>query len=68
MRRRLFRRSECSSCARRWRRTRGFFAAERLIRRRLSEKWSWIATKIERELNPVRLRPVPMEFALDFDI
>jgi glutamine synthetase len=29
---------------------------------------AWIDTKVERELNPVRLRPSPMEFALYFDI
>src|SRR5467141_4039787 len=29
---------------------------------------AWIENKIERELNPVRLRPSPMEFALYFDI
>ena len=29
---------------------------------------AWIDTKIEKELNPVRLRPSPMEFALYFDI
>ena len=29
---------------------------------------TWIELKIEKELNPVRLRPVPMEFALYFDI
>jgi glutamine synthetase len=28
----------------------------------------WIENKTERELNPVRLRPTPMEFALYFDI
>jgi glutamine synthetase len=29
---------------------------------------AWIDTKVEKELNPVRLRPSPMEFALYFDI
>src|SRR5262249_21670245 len=29
---------------------------------------AWIDTKVEKELNPVRLRPTPMEFALYFDI
>ena len=29
---------------------------------------AWIDTKTEKELNPVRLRPTPMEFALYFDI
>jgi glutamine synthetase len=29
---------------------------------------AWIENKIERELNPVRLRPTPTEFALYFDI
>ncbi len=29
---------------------------------------TWIEHKIEKELNPVRLRPSPMEFALYFDI
>jgi glutamine synthetase len=29
---------------------------------------AWIDNKIERELNPVRLRPTPTEFALYFDI
>ena len=29
---------------------------------------TWIEYKIEKELNPVRLRPTPMEFALYFDI
>jgi glutamine synthetase len=29
---------------------------------------TWIENKIERELNPVRLRPTPTEFALYFDI
>jgi glutamine synthetase len=29
---------------------------------------TWIEQKIEKELNPVRLRPSPMEFALYFDI
>ena len=29
---------------------------------------TWIDYKVERELNPVRLRPTPMEFALYFDI
>src|SRR5436309_2118458 len=29
---------------------------------------AWIDNKIERELNPVRLRPTPLEFALYFDI
>jgi glutamine synthetase len=29
---------------------------------------TWIEQKIEKELNPVRLRPTPMEFALYFDI
>ena len=29
---------------------------------------TWIEHKIEKELNPVRLRPTPMEFALYFDI
>ncbi len=29
---------------------------------------AWIENKVERELNPVRLRPTPMEFALYFDI
>ena len=29
---------------------------------------AWIENKIERELNPVRLRPSPIEFALYFDI
>jgi glutamine synthetase len=29
---------------------------------------SWIATKIERELDPVRLRPHPHEFAMYFDV
>ena len=29
---------------------------------------TWIELKIEKELNPVRLRPTPMEFALYFDI
>ena len=29
---------------------------------------AWIETKVEKELNPVRLRPSPMEFALYFDI
>ncbi len=28
----------------------------------------WLEYKVERELNPVRLRPSPMEFALYFDI
>ncbi len=28
----------------------------------------WIETKVEKELNPVRLRPTPTEFALYFDI
>jgi glutamine synthetase len=29
---------------------------------------TWIEHKIEKELNPVRLRPTPTEFALYFDI
>src|SRR6267142_1055057 len=29
---------------------------------------AWIENKVERELNPVRLRPTPLEFALYFDI
>src|SRR6202171_19292 len=29
---------------------------------------AWIDTKVEKELNPVRLRPTPTEFALYFDI
>jgi glutamine synthetase len=29
---------------------------------------TWIELKIERELNPVRLRPHPLEFALYFDV
>jgi glutamine synthetase len=29
---------------------------------------TWIAYKREREINPVRLRPTPLEFALYFDI
>ena len=29
---------------------------------------AWIENKVERELNPVRLRPTPTEFALYFDI
>src|SRR5260221_283136 len=28
---------------------------------------AWIENKVERELNPVRLRPTPLEFALYFD-
>jgi len=29
---------------------------------------TWLEYKVEKELNPVRLRPTPMEFALYFDI
>src|SRR5260370_34844519 len=29
---------------------------------------AWVENKVERELNPVRLRPSPVEFALYFDI
>jgi len=29
---------------------------------------TWIETKMEKEVNPVRMRPSPMEFALYFDI
>jgi len=29
---------------------------------------TWIENKIEKEVNPVRLRPTPMEFALYFDL
>jgi len=29
---------------------------------------TWLEYKVEKELNPVRLRPSPMEFALYFDI
>ena len=29
---------------------------------------TWVEYKLEREVNPVRLRPTPMEFALYFDM
>jgi glutamine synthetase len=29
---------------------------------------TWINLKMDKEVNPVRLRPHPMEFALYFDI
>jgi glutamine synthetase len=29
---------------------------------------TWIEYKIDKEVNPVRMRPTPMEFALYFDI